>query len=373
MNPIDERALRDRLHDDLAALPPSPAPVRAVIRARRGAGAPGGRAAARGRDRRGRRGGRPRPPGRRGARPARAGRPVHARRASRRRARPGQRWPGHGGRRLRVGHGGRPAVAAVRRQHRGPRRPLPARPPAERHGRGPAAGRRADAGRDRRARLPQQMFPGGPGAGFAVLRVAGAVSRLTARLAGGGTLTARPVTVDACGRSLRLAGFAYPASGERSGVARITAYAGSPGRRHGQPAGRPGPRRGPGRRRPPRRPGRPAAPCGWSREPGSTCGGPAPRRRAARSAPGGRGAPPGGSPCCSARTASATRPTVHGGQAAAVGSTCVPITLPPGTVALHRLPLPGGTGAGRLRGAAPGPGRLPGGHPGRGRERPGPP
>ncbi|MFI5068719.1 MAG: hypothetical protein ACHP9Z_32730, partial [Streptosporangiales bacterium] len=225
MNPIDERALRDRLHDDLAALPPSPAPVQAVIR-----------------------GGAARRAGRRAA--AGAGTAVAAAAA---------------GRALQAGGApARPAAAArFTPAGRPVAGPIPASPApgtvAGVFASGTAGGLpwRLSAGNiaDPGARcLPALLLngtdadllpdgaptpgaigglaflssvPGRPGAGFAVLRVAAAVSRLTARLAGGGTLTVRPVTVDACGRSLRLAGFAYPASGVASGVARITAYAGA--------------------------------------------------------------------------------------------------------------------------------------------------
>lgn len=65
--------------------------------------------------------------------------------------------------------------------------------------------------------------PGQPDAGFAALRVAPDVTRLTVVLRSGGTLALRPVTVRACGQRLPLAGFSYP----RSGVATITAYAGA--------------------------------------------------------------------------------------------------------------------------------------------------
>ena len=62
--------------------------------------------------------------------------------------------------------------------------------------------------------------PGHPGAGFAALQVAPAVTRLTAIFRNGTTLTVHPVPERVCGQQLHLAGFAYPASG----VARITAY-----------------------------------------------------------------------------------------------------------------------------------------------------
>jgi hypothetical protein len=64
--------------------------------------------------------------------------------------------------------------------------------------------------------------PGQPAAGFAALRVSPEVTRLTVGLRDGQTLAVRPVTVQACGLRLPLAGFSYP----RSGVAAITAYAG---------------------------------------------------------------------------------------------------------------------------------------------------
>ena len=64
--------------------------------------------------------------------------------------------------------------------------------------------------------------PGGPGAGYAALQVAPAVTRLTAIFRNGTRLGLHPVTVHACGREMHLAGFAYPASG----VAQISAYAG---------------------------------------------------------------------------------------------------------------------------------------------------
>lgn len=59
-----------------------------------------------------------------------------------------------------------------------------------------------------------------PGAGYAALQVAPAVTRLTAIFRNGSTLTVHPVPLRACGQELHLAGFAYPASG----VAQITAY-----------------------------------------------------------------------------------------------------------------------------------------------------
>ena len=66
--------------------------------------------------------------------------------------------------------------------------------------------------------------PGHPGAGFAVLQVAPAVTRLTAIFRNGTTLTVHPVPGRVCGQQLHLAGFAYPASG----VTRITAYSSGP-------------------------------------------------------------------------------------------------------------------------------------------------
>jgi hypothetical protein len=65
-------------------------------------------------------------------------------------------------------------------------------------------------------------LPGGPGAGYAALQVAPAVTRLTAIFRNGTRLGLHPVTVHACGREMHLAGFAYPASG----VAQISTYAG---------------------------------------------------------------------------------------------------------------------------------------------------
>jgi hypothetical protein len=65
--------------------------------------------------------------------------------------------------------------------------------------------------------------PGQPDTGYAALRVSPTVTRLTAELRDGRTLVLRPVTVAACGQRLPLAGFSYP----RSGVATITAYAGT--------------------------------------------------------------------------------------------------------------------------------------------------
>ena len=59
--------------------------------------------------------------------------------------------------------------------------------------------------------------------GYAALRVSPAVTRLTAGLRDGRTLVLHPVTIEACGQRLPLAGFSYP----RSGVATITAYAGT--------------------------------------------------------------------------------------------------------------------------------------------------
>ena len=66
--------------------------------------------------------------------------------------------------------------------------------------------------------------PAHPGARFAALQVAPAVTRLTAVFRNGTTLAVHPVPRRACGRQLHLAGFAYPASG----VARITAYSSGP-------------------------------------------------------------------------------------------------------------------------------------------------
>ena len=65
--------------------------------------------------------------------------------------------------------------------------------------------------------------PGQPATGYAALRVSPAVTRLTAGLRDGRTLVLHPVTIEACGQRLPLAGFSYP----RSGVATITAYAGT--------------------------------------------------------------------------------------------------------------------------------------------------
>ena len=64
--------------------------------------------------------------------------------------------------------------------------------------------------------------PGLPGAGYAALQVAPAVTRLTAIFRDGTTLTVHPVSLRACGQQLHLAGFAYPVSG----VARVTADSG---------------------------------------------------------------------------------------------------------------------------------------------------
>jgi hypothetical protein len=64
--------------------------------------------------------------------------------------------------------------------------------------------------------------PGHLGFGYAALQVGPAVTRLTAIFRDGTTLTAHPLSLRACGQQLRLAGFAYPASG----VAQITAYSG---------------------------------------------------------------------------------------------------------------------------------------------------
>ena len=184
-------------------------------------------------------------------------------------------------------------------------------------------------------------------------------------------LTARPVTVRACGRTLRLAGFAYP--GAR--VAGITVYAGAQVVSAIPP---PAPATWP---RAPSRPGGPAAP-GTGGPAGRTLRPvpgvwqhlwrPARPRRAPRSGTGrSAGAPPGGSPCCWARTASAagSAPTAPTGRrrrqhlradhaAAGHGGAA------PAAAACRFRP-------GRLRGAAAGPGRLAGGHPGRGRRDPG--
>jgi hypothetical protein len=65
--------------------------------------------------------------------------------------------------------------------------------------------------------------PGQPATGYAALRVSPAVTRLAVRVRRGGSLVLHPVTVQACGRRVPLAGFSYP----RSGVATITAYAGT--------------------------------------------------------------------------------------------------------------------------------------------------
>jgi len=344
VNPIDERALRDRLHDDLAALPPSPAPVQAVIRGgaarrtRRRAAAGAGTAVA-------------------------AAAAVLALQAGGAPARPAPA--------ARFTPAGRPVAGPV------PASPAPG-PTAGVLASGTAGGSpwRLSVGNiaDPGARcLPALLLngtdadllpdgaptpgaigglaflssvPGRPGAGFAVLRVAAAVSRLTARLAGGGTLTVQPVTVDACGRSLRLAGFAYPASGAASGVARITAYAGAQAVAAVSPPG--GLVRGAG-------PG--GAP------PSAATGAAGAAGRTLRLVPGAwqqlwwLGAAPGGPVGAGRAGRTAWRVSVllgadgecytavvHGGQAAAVGSTCVPVTPPPGTVALHRLPLPAGAG-----------------------------
>jgi hypothetical protein len=63
---------------------------------------------------------------------------------------------------------------------------------------------------------------GGSGPGYAALQVAPGVTRLTAIFRDGSRLDLQPVTVRVCGREMHLAGFAYPASG----VAQITASAG---------------------------------------------------------------------------------------------------------------------------------------------------
>jgi len=63
---------------------------------------------------------------------------------------------------------------------------------------------------------------GAPADGYAALQVAPEVSRLTADLSNGRTVDVHPVTVAVCGRRVPLAGFSYP----RSGVTTITAYAG---------------------------------------------------------------------------------------------------------------------------------------------------
>jgi hypothetical protein len=337
VNPIDEQALRDRLHDDLAALPPSPAPVQAVIRrgaarrTRRRAAAGAGTAVA-------------------------AAAAVLALQAGGAPARPAPA--------ARFTPAGRPAAG-----------PVPASPaPGTMAGvlaSGTAGGSpwRLSVGNiaDPGARcLPALLLngtdadllpdgaptpgaigglaflssvPGRPGGGFAVLRVSAAVSRLTARLAGGGTLTVQPVTVDACGRSLRLAGFAYPASG----VARIMAYAGAQAVAAVSPPGGLVRGAGPG--------GAPSAaatgaagrtlqlvPGAWQQLwwPGTVPGGPVGAGRAGRTAWRVSVLLGADGECYTA--------VVHGGQAAAVGSTCVPVTPPPGTVALHRLPLPAGAG-----------------------------
>jgi len=67
------------------------------------------------------------------------------------------------------------------------------------------------------------VVPGQPGAGYAAIQVAPAVTRLVAYLRNGTRLLVRPVTVRACGQRLHLAGFGYPGSG----VARITASSGA--------------------------------------------------------------------------------------------------------------------------------------------------
>jgi hypothetical protein len=342
VNPIDELALRERLHDDLAALPASPAPVQAVLRrgaakaARRRAAAAAGTALA-------------------------AAAAVLALQAGGAPARPAPA--------ARFTPAGRPVTGPV------PASPAPATA-AGVFASGTAGGlpwwlsvgNIADPG----ARcLPALLLngtdgdllpdaaptpgaigglaflsdvPGRPGAGFAVLRVAAPVTSLTARLASGGTLTARPVTVHACGRSLRLAGFAYPASGMASGVARITAYAGPQAAAAVSPPG--GLVRG-------------AAPGGVLS--------PAARGAAGRTLPPGPGAwqhlwragdaTPGGLAGAGRAGHTAWRVSVllgwdgecftaqvHGGQVTAGGSSCGPITPPPGTVVLHRLPLPAGAG-----------------------------
>lgn len=64
--------------------------------------------------------------------------------------------------------------------------------------------------------------PGHAGAGYAALQVGPAVTRLTATFRNGTTLAVHPVPLRACGQQLHLAGFAYPASG----VAQITASSG---------------------------------------------------------------------------------------------------------------------------------------------------
>ncbi len=227
MSILDEQVLSRRLHEDLDAVAAPPAPVGAVrrrgrsIRARRWAGAASGLMAGAAAVaitvlRPPRESGRP--PGRRPYR-GRARFPGSGLRGPP--GRGAELGPAAGRERVRRRHGRRGRLAAVGAQHRGPGSCLPAVMLDGTDGDLLAAAARSQG-------ITSTAFldhaPGHPGAGFAALQVAPAVTRLTAIFRNGTTLTVHPVPRRVCGRQLHLAGFAYPASG----VTQITAYSGGP-------------------------------------------------------------------------------------------------------------------------------------------------
>ncbi len=353
---LDEQALRERLHRDLDTLPAAPAPVRAVIqrgvarRARRRAAAAAGLAAA-------------------AAAAVAAGTLL-----------PGSGRPGPAGRATAVsrpGLAGRPPAV-----QQGPAGAVFAAGTASGQAWQLSAGNVADPG----ARcLPALLLngtdadllpttpptlgaidglayltdaPGAPGAGYAALRVAPSVTSLRVRLAGGAALTVRPVTERACGLVLRLAGFSYPAAG----VADITAYAGSqkvsaitPAGglvRSAGAAGAPLPSGGPG----PASRLQPLVPGVWQHLWRST--GPLPSGQLGAGRAGSRSwrisvllgvdgecytATVYGEAGGSGGLAGAGGLAGSGGPAASGGSSCGPITPPPRTVVLRRVPLAGGS------------------------------
>ena len=222
MTSPDEQVLRQRLHQELdrAARPGRPGGRGHPARHRAARPALGGRGVRAGRG--GRRGGvrpaavRPGPARRRLGRDAQV---TRARQATAGRHRPA---PVLTGTAFAAGStAGRPWLLSVRNIADPGARCLPAIMLNATDGYLPSPGAGVAGGIASLAFLTN--VPGQPATGYAALRVSPAVTRLTAGLRDGRTLVLHPVTIEACGQRLPLAGFSYP----RSGVATITAFAGT--------------------------------------------------------------------------------------------------------------------------------------------------
>ncbi len=193
MSILDEQALSRRLHEDLDAVPAPAAPVGAVLRPRRSIRARRRAAAA--------------------SAALMAGAAAVAIAVSAQPGNPAAR-PAAGAART----GGAPAHSRARQHPAACPRSCSTAPTACCCRARPLSARPSSAPRSWITR------PASPGAGYAALQVAPAVTRLTAVFRNRTTLTVHPVPLRACGQQLHLAGFAYPVSG----VARITADSGGP-------------------------------------------------------------------------------------------------------------------------------------------------